>query len=423
MLATKPIILVIDDEPAILSAMASVLQDESNSVETTTSPDVALEMIGSLVPDLVFLDIFIPNTNGIDLLMRIKKEYPAQKVIIMSGYGNISLAVQALKQGAIDFIEKPFSMDDILDKVAQYCSVRNEQEKNSILSQSNKLIGESYLFKELIQYVHLIIPLDNHLLIYGPRGVGKNHLSHYIHTQKYKNGDAVYIEINGLENPSLEIDYALFNQDGSMIVKHVDALSRDAQKKLLSVMERATTKVRVFCLTDKNLYKQVIDGLFSEDLFYSLNSTPIEIPSLNKRRFDIPLLVHHYLTHINTATARSLSCSTQAMRLLRNYTWTENCRELKQLLETVTKNMPPDASISIDHLQTLLHNADLHLIEEQRFQRFTSLHEATQSFQKKFLLYQLKKNRYDLDQVSNILSMDVIELRNELNRLDISLSL
>jgi two-component system, NtrC family, nitrogen regulation response regulator NtrX len=417
----KPIILVVDDEPAILTAVANILQDDGCIVETTSKPEQVLDLIGSLVPDLVFLDIFIPNSNGLDLLATIKKEYPAQKVIIISGYGNIPLAVDALKKGAQDFIEKPFSAEDILNKITVYCG-EDSNHPISLLApheHQNGLVGESYLFKELIQYTHLIIPHSNHVIIYGPRGIGKTVLATYMHAQK--NNNFPYTIINAQHNQSLAIDFKLFDAEGSIIIKHVDALSSDAQKNLLFLLEAPTTKARVFCLTHKPLFSLVTQGLFNEDLFYALNSTPIEIPSLNKRRFDIPLLVHHFLSLINKNRDSNISCSTAALRLLRNHTWSEHCRELKKLLSSIMVGMNiDDTNITPAAIQKFLHESEHGIIEEQQFRSFSSLHEATDSFQKKFLLYQLKKNRYDLDQVCNILSIDVAKLRRELQRLDIS---
>lgn len=423
-LSQKPIILVVDDEQDILTAIANILQDDGHLVETTTKPELVLDLIGTLVPDLVFLDIFIPNANGIDLLALIKKEYPTQKVIIMSGYGNVSLAVDALKKGALDFVEKPFSIDDILNKISQYCRTHVDQYQLSATApQHADLVGESYLFKELVNYIDRIVPLDNHVLMYGPRGIGKTYLARYMHAQK-NTPTLAYTEISGLQNPTLIIDSSLFNQEGSIIIKQVESLTSAAQKKLLALLEAPTTKARVFCLTHKNLFGLTTQGHFNEDLFYSLNSTPIEIPSLNKRRFDIPLLVHHYLTAINKESGSSYTLSTEVIRFLRNHTWHEHCRELKQLLIAATANTKSlDQIITPTHLQPFLHEADHHLIEEQRFRGFSSLHEATLSFQKKFLLYQLKKNRYDLEQVSDVLSMGVVDLRNELQRLNILLSL
>ncbi len=471
---SKPIILVVDDEQAILTAMANILEDDGHVVETTNKPELVLDLIGTLVPDLVFLDIFIPNANGIDLLALIKKEYPNQKVIIMSGYGNVSLAVDALKKGALDFVEKPFSIDDILNKISQYCPTHdNQYQLSATAPQHADLVGESYLFKELVNYIDRIVPLDNHVLMYGPRGIGKTHLARYMHAQKHDGkifpnqdgsrgplsfglarddrgglhsefchpgpDEAIGVirgprdpelnqskltEISGLQNQTLAIDQSLFNQEGSIIIKQVESLTSAAQKKLLALLEAPTTKARVFCLTHKNLFGLTTQGDFNEDLFYSLNSTPIEIPSLNKRRFDIPLLVHHYLTAINKESGSSYTLSTEAIRFLRNHTWHEHCRELQQLLTAVTADIKSsDQIITPTHLQPFLHEADHHLIEEQRFRGFSSLHEATLSFQKKFLLYQLKKNRYDLEQVSDVLSMGVVDLRNELQRLNILLSL
>lgn len=417
----SPIILIVDDEPAILASMRDILQDEGLQVETTSNPGQVLELIGALIPDLVFLDIFIPNSNGLDLLSLIKKEYPAQKVVIISGYANISLAVEALKKGAADFIEKPFTIDDVLSKASIYsgnAEIDPASKDEKIPSAKAFLVGESYLYKELIQYVHRIIPLSTHLIIYGPRGIGKTRLAHYIHTEREASLPCTVID--GILNPHLIIDYTAFTQAGSIIIKHLESLTPTAQQTLLTYMENPSTAARIICLTNKPLYALVSAGLFNEDLFYALSSTPVEIPSLNKRRFDIPLLVNHFLTLINKERNTSFSCSSAATRLLRNHTWNEHCRELYKLLEQVTLSLPLSIGvIEPENLRPFLHETDHGLVEEQRFRSFSSLGEATKNFQRKFLLYQLKKNRYDLEQASNALNMDIAELRNEMARLEI----
>lgn len=462
----KPIILIVDDEQAILTSMKNILQDGGCLVETTTNPNDVLNLIGSLIPDLVFLDVFIPNANGIELLAAIKKEFPAQTVVIISGYGNISLAVEALKKGAIDFLEKPFSADDLLSKVAVYCPTEGGAHADRPLEGHSNLIGESYLFKELMHYVDRVVPLDNHLMIYGPRGIGKTHLAQYIHDKKNAAGELTII--NGIQNPILDDKLFLssspiptsssppFNTahpepvEGSLdgvqdklrrgpspspllhsslspqtiVIKHVDALTPEAQKNLLAMLENPATKARIICLTHKNLFALSTQGAFNEDLFYALSSTPIEIPSLNKRRFDIPLLVHHFLALINKELNTSLACSAATIRLLRNYVWQGHCRELKQLLMRVATNLPSDTSvITPEHVAQFLSETDRSFVEEQRFRSFTTLDEATSAFQKKYLLYQLKKNRFDLNQASNALSMSITDLHNEIARLNISLSI
>lgn len=417
----QPIILVVDDEQPILDSMASILRDDGCLVETTTRPEQVLDLIGALVPDLVFLDIFIPNANGIELLATIKKEYPLQKVIIISGYGNITLAVDALKTGAVDFLEKPFSIDDIIQKVQIHCD--QHPTTNAILQQTTQgsLVGESYLFKELMLYINRVAPLNNHLMIYGPRGVGKTLLAQYLHTQK--NPTLPFFIINARHGTELELIESEFLQPSSIIIKHIDALEPAKQKKLYTLLEAPATQARIMCLTHKNLYELMTQGLFNDDLFYALSSTPIEIPSLNKRRFDIPLLVHHFLASINTAKNSAFSCTPSAMRILRNYTWQEHCRELRLLLEQATATLPQTTALTPDLISPFLQNGHHEFVPEQQLRGFASLQEATKFFQKKFLLYQLKKNRYDLDQVSNALSMDVPELRDELQRLDIPIGL
>lgn len=419
----NPIILVVDDEQAILSSMSSILSDEGYVVETTAKPENVINLIGQIIPDFIFLDIFMPNFNGLEILAQIKREFPDQKVIVISGYGNITLAVEALKKGASDFLEKPFSIEDLLSKIEQLKLQGAKKSFENVTQPTNTkeatLVGESYLFKELIQYTNRVIPLSTHTLIYGPRGVGKTTLAKYMHNQKNKDLDITVI--NGNESDCIAKNESSFKQAGTIIIKHVDRLATSQQQKLLDALESETTEARVISLTDKSLYDLSIQHLFNESLFFALSATPIEIPSLNKRRFDIPLLAHYFLSEINKTNKEQIEFTAPAIRLLRNYIWQENIRELQILINQAALNSKSNATLDVEDLQSLLSETKRDFIEEQRFQFFSSLDEATHSFQKKFLLYQLKKSRYDINQLSDALSMEPQELKTKILGLGIAL--
>jgi len=423
----NPFILVIDDEPAILETLKDSLEDENFRVETLSDGTKALDVIGKIVPDIVLLDIFMPNCNGIELLTKIKTEYPQQKVIMISGFGSISIALDAVKKGALDFIEKPLNFDDVLAKLL-FLKSENGHTQENILEEDYErygIIGKSYLFKELMYQVSHLVKLKYPLLIYGPAGTGKSLLARYIHSKNHNtHNNFTTINCSVIEKNE-HIDREIFRSPGTVYLKNIDQLSLALQKTVLGYLElsleqNSTKTPRIIASSTRPLFDCLQDGSFNPMLFNKLNITPLEISSLNKRRYDIPLLVDYYLKKANSLYEKNVAFSNTSLRLLRNHTWKRNITELQELLELLVAQTTPDQTI-IDH-QTLLDSLDekeITFIEEQSFLRFKSLEEASETFERNFLLYLLKKNRYDIHQISDRLNMKLPQLRNKMLALNI----
>ena len=249
-----PSILIIDDEQAIRDTLQAVLCDEGYAVTTLHNPSSALQTIGELVPDLVLLDIFMPNVNGITLLESIKKEYPTQKVIMISGFGNISIALDTIKKGACDFIEKPLNLDEILHKLQflkKEPSYSKTEEHSSVFS-SHCLIGESYLFKEMLHSIEHLAVLDFPILIYGHHGTGKSTVAHYIHANSnYKQLPLLIIDCALITHEDLSFEIQK-QEHGSLFLKNINYLSLPQQKVLLSLL--TTTKLRIIASSTQQLY-------------------------------------------------------------------------------------------------------------------------------------------------------------------------
>lgn len=425
----SPLILIIDDEQAILKTLQEALIDEDFRVKTLSDGSKALDIIGELIPDLILLDIFMPNCNGMELLTKIKKEYPQQKVIIISGFGNIPLAVDAVKNGAFDFIEKPLNLDDILAKLSVLKS--NYSTKSDTPTavdktryQKHGIIGESTLFLELLTQLNNVANLKYPLLIYGQHGTGKTILSKYIHvTGPLKN--MPFKEINCLIEKDFNLDPKKLN--GIILFRHVDELSSENQKKLLSFLENSDYKeknirgeIRVIATSCKPLLKNVLENGWNGQLFHNLNITPLEIPSLSKRKYDIPLLIDYILKNANLMHHKNISLDSFCIRHLRNKNWPGNITELKNFISKIvlfSKNI--NSQISINDIQPLTAEQDIEFIEEQSFLTFKSLEDATQAFQKRFILYILKKNNFDLNQAADNLKLSLDSLKSKLTELKI----
>lgn len=448
-----PLILIIDDEEAILKTLKDALTDEDYHVETLSEGQKALERIGALVPDLILLDIFMPNCNGLALLGQIKKEYPDQKVIIISGFGNVPTAIEAIKKGAIDFIEKPLNFDEILNKIdflksptTQTYNPATYETDRPLLRQCH-IVGQSNLFLELIEQAERLAPHSLPVLIYGEHGTGRTALAHYIHKKRGANHKAkpsakaqpsmktqpsIFETINCealLEN-ELQASFANLEKipketSLTLYLKQVGSLSEEGQKITLSFLQKiktAQSSIHIIASSQSSLFQRVQDGRFNPSLFFLLNQAPLEVPPLRKRPYDIPLLVNHFLMQYNNQHGKKIILTTQSIRLLRNHFWPGNVIDLKQTIENlVLKAKDRYEVVTPETLRSHMGEKSVELIEEQSLLRFTSLEEATTAFKKNFLLYVLKKNQYNINQVSSRLNVSPLELKNELLELKIEI--
>ena len=425
----QPLLLIIDDEISILKTLREILNEENYRVEILSDGHKALDTIGKLIPDLVLLDIFMPNCNGIKLLEKIKKEYPQQKVIMISGFGNVPIAIESIKKGALDFIEKPFNLDEILSKI-NFLKKTDQQnfQKNLKTKQEiepSQVIGQSYLFLELIQQVEQVSKINFPLIIYGQHGTGKTTITKYIQQKNQLNKEDFFlIDCSSLQKKefSQKIENIFLKEKGLIFIKNIDQLELEGQKNLLSKLEDYDKeKIKIVISSCTSLFNLVKEDRFNSALFHKLNITPIEIPPLNKRRYDIPLLIDHFLKQANQKYNKSIIFNNKSIRILRNHNWTENVAELKALVEKIVSSTSQENQvICSDYLFNFLKEKKTQIIEEQSFLSFNSLEEATNEFEKNFLIHLLKKNKYDIKQVSERLNLTTIQLRDKMLKFNIN---
>ncbi len=433
----SPLILIVDDEVAILQTLKESMLDEGFRVQVLSDGNKALSLIGELVPDLVFLDIFMPNCNGLELLVKIKREYPSQKVMVISGFGNIPLAVDAVKNGAMDFIEKPFNLDDIFSKISflKENSKRSKQNNiNSVIVEEIKkleIIGESFLFLELLTQIKSIASVKLPLLIYGEHGTGKTLMARFVHLNYNPLGfqikDRAFTAIDCLSN--VDLNSSIFGLDGTVLIKNIDRLSPDEQKKFLNylqsdeyILKNNAGLVKIIVTSTRSLFNLVREDKFNSKLFYKLNITPVEVPSINKRRYDIPLLLDHWLKKFNQVYNKSITLDAPCVRYLRNRYWVGNISQIRDLIEkTVILAENKNLNVSMRTLEHLVEERSVEFVEEQSFLSFNSFEEATKSFEKKYLLYVLRKSNFDLQQTSERLNLSIASLSDKVSKLNISL--
>ena len=419
----QPFILIVDDEISILKTLKESLEDDGFLVETLADASKLCTKIGELIPDLILLDIFMPNQNGLALLQQIKKEFPTQAVIMISGFGNIQIALQAIKNGAVDFIEKPLNLDEVLPKIhAVTTEIENKQSPPTQIYETHGFIGQSSYFLELMRQVELAAPYNFPILLQGKTGTGKLSLARFIHQKS-----------TFLKNPFIEVDTFSLNEKSlqelfmpttkTIYIPNIEILSLKLQKNLAILLQQYKGNIRCIASTTQSLWKQLQAKQFCSELFCALQTFPLEIPPLKNRAGDIPLLVQHFLMLANNEYKKNIKLTPASIRLLRNKSWDKNnITELKTTLNKLVLCTPTETTLlTHEDLLLILGEDELALIEEQQFTHFSSLKDATGAFEKKFILYLLQKNFYNIQKVADRLHVTPLTLENTINRLNIEL--
>ncbi len=361
-------ILVVDDERSIRSTVKDVLEHEKHNVELAESAIQAFEKIKTTQYDLVITDIVMPNISGIVLLEKLKEDGHEMPIIIMSAHGNIGMAVDCLKKGAFDYIEKPLDLNRLL------ISTRNALDKNKLIKETKTLkkkiqnnyqmIGESPSIKKLRHLIDLISQTDTRVLITGENGTGKEVVARQIY-QNSPRANKPFVEVNCAAIPSELIESELFGHEkgaftsaikqrigkfeqadgGTIFLDEIGDMSLSAQAKVLRCLQENVVSpvgsdklikinVRVIAATNKNLQDEIDKGNFREDLYHRLNVVPLHIEPLSKRLEDIPLLINYFSQIICDSQGRPVKqFSTEAIEKLQQRRWRGNIRELRNIVE------------------------------------------------------------------------------------------
>lgn len=364
----KKKILIVDDEQTILETVRGILEDEGFDVESAPDGEVALGTVADEPPDLVLLDIWMPGMDGLQILKKIKQNWPLLPVIIMSGHGNIETAVKATKLGAYDFIEKPLSYEQLVLTIQNALKYKELQEENVLLRQktdpARDLAGQSPAMQKLKEQIGIVGPTDAWILIQGENGTGKELVAQTIHRLS-KRGRKPLVEVNCAAIPEELIESELFGHEkgaftgatsmkqgkfdlangGTLFLDEIGDMSLKTQAKILRILQEQRFErvggaktiqvdVRIIAATNKNLEKEIEAGNFREDLYYRLNVIPIEVPPLRERKEDIALLLNVFLKEFaQKATKGPKKVAPEVIETLKNYDWPGNVRELRNLAE------------------------------------------------------------------------------------------
>ncbi|CAM3551578.1 sigma-54 dependent transcriptional regulator [Zobellia roscoffensis] len=365
-----PKILVIEDEAAIRRVLVKILSEESDSYQLEEAEDglKGLEAVKNNDYDLVLCDIKMPKMDGVEVLEAARKIKPETPFIMISGHGDLDTAVNTMRLGAFDYISKPPDLNRLLTTVRNAVDrkvlvVENKKLKKKV-SKNYEMIGNSQEITVIQDMIEKVAPTDARVLITGSNGTGKELVAHWVH-EKSQRSAAPFIEVNCAAIPSELIESELFGHvkgaftsavrdragkfeaanKGTIFLDEIGDMSLSAQAKVLRALQESkisrvgTDKdikvdVRVIAATNKNLKKEIEEGNFREDLYHRLAVILIQVPALNDRRDDIPLLIEHFAKKIASEQGIApKTFSAKAIKLLKSYDWTGNIRELRNVVE------------------------------------------------------------------------------------------
>ena len=439
-------ILIVDDEQGIRQSLAGVLGDEGFTVHAVGDGAGCLAALRSTPFDLVLLDIWLPDQDGLDLLEQVQQLASPPAVIMISGHGSVEGAVRATKLGAFDFLEKPLRIEKTLLTVRHALDQRQLRRENRQLRQdvaaSSRLIGESVPLRALRQQIAVMAPTNGRVLIYGESGVGKELVARALHAQSER-PDGPFVELNCAAIPEELIESELFGHvqgafpaahepkegkfsradRGTLFLDEVGDMSLKTQAKVLRTLDEgrfevlggaaATADVRIIAATNKNLEDEIARGNFREDLFYRLNVIPFYVPPLRERSEDVPRLAQHFLTEFAAAYGRKCrEFSPDALEALQAHHWPGNVRELRNLVERVAILNPSVRVLEARHIP-LLRRGRRHLVETD----FASLHEARRAYERDFILKKLEENGGNMTRTAEVLGLERSHLYRKMKSL------
>lgn len=446
-------VLIVDDETSIRTSLEKLLSYEK--YKTLSAPDgpAAIEIVADERIDIVLLDIKMPGMDGLEVLQKLKEMREELPVIIISGHGNISTAVEATKLGAFDFIEKPIDLDRLL------LTVRNGLTQGT-LSQQNvelrgripggtEIVGEHPSIKDILETINRVAPTGARVLIMGENGSGKELVARQLHELSKRNAEP-FIEVNCAAIPEELIESELFGHEkgsftgavskrigkfeladgGSLFLDEVGDMSLSAQAKVLRVLQESVfervggteTKkvdVRVIAASNKNLLEEAGKGNFREDLFYRLNVVPIEMPPLRDRRSDIPMLVLHFLDQVAVELGSApKKVDKKALEMMVEYSWPGNVRELRNLIERLCILTLTDIIAREDMPPLVLTREEDMMKDPFGLQTYQEFRDFTE---REFLVKKLRENNGNVSKTARQLGMQRSNLYKKLEKYSIDL--
>tara|TARA_R110002110_G_scaffold12702_4_gene60560 strand:- start:740 stop:2146 length:1407 start_codon:yes stop_codon:yes gene_type:complete len=446
-------ILIVDDERDIRELISDILQDEGFTTRLAGNSDDAMSEINAEPPALMILDIWLKDSrmDGIDILKTVKRDNPDVPVVIISGHGNIEIAVAAIKQGAYDFIEKPFNIDQLLVVIRRAMETSRLRRENQTLKRRDltgtEMLGNSAAYRALTAQLDKVTKSNGRVMLTGPAGAGKEVAARYIHANSNR-ASAPFVTVNcaGVEPDRMEevlfgretadrgIEPGLLEQahGGVIYFDEVADMPMGTQSKILRVLvdqqftrvggnDKVRVDLRVISSTNRNLETEIQAETFRQELFHRLNVVPIAVPSLEERREDIPLLASHFIEEFNATQGLTKRVLTEdATALLQTMVWPGNVRQLKNLIERVlilgdgtgpieARELPGEEDSSEEEGRVVLSGALATL----------PLREAREAFEREYLLTQINRFGGNISRTANFVGMERSALHRKLKSLGV----
>jgi two-component system nitrogen regulation response regulator NtrX len=448
-------ILIVDDEADIRELVSGILEDEGYTTRVARDSDDALGAIQSRRPSLVFLDIWLQGSrlDGLQVLGSIKTEHPDLPVVMISGHGNIETAVAAIKQGAYDFIEKPFKADRLVlvaDRALETSRLKREvKDLKQLAPYSVTLVGGSGAISHLRQTIDKVAPTNSRILIVGPSGAGKELTARTVHALSAR-APAPFVVINAAAITPERMEVELFGIEqssgdqarkvgaleeahgGTLFIDEIGDMPRETQNKILRVLvdqtfqrvggtNKVEVNVRIITSTARNLEEEIAAGRFREDLFHRLSVVPIRVPPLAERRDDVPELVEHFMDQISQATGLPRRrIGTDAMAVLQTHDWPGNVRQLRNNVERlmILAGGDADAVISADMLPQDV-GAMVPAMPKGGGEQLMGmpLREAREAFEREYLRAQISRFGGNISRTAEFVGMERSALHRKLKAL------
>jgi two-component system nitrogen regulation response regulator NtrX len=446
-------ILIVDDERDIRELIGDILEDEGFTTRLAGNSDACMKELEAAPPALLILDIWLKDSrmDGIDILKIAKRDYPQVPCVIISGHGNIEIAVAAIKQGAYDFIEKPFNIDQLLVVIRRAMETSRLRHENVQLKRQDggeaPMVGESAAFRTLLSQLDKVTRSNGRVMLRGPAGSGKELAARYIHANSAR-AAAPFITVNcagvapermeemlfGREGGERGVEPGLLEQahGGVVYFDEVADMPPGTQSKILRVLvdqqftrvggtEKIRVDLRVLSSTNRELEDEIAAGRFRQELYHRLNVVPIAVPSLEERREDIPVLAAHFIAQFNESQGLPVrEMSEDAVALLQTMVWPGNVRQLKNLVERVlilgentgpieARELPQGAEAPAEEGRVVI-SGQLATMP---------LREAREAFEREYLLTQINRFGGNISRTAAFVGMERSALHRKLKSLGV----
>lgn len=441
------LLLIVDDDKGVRESLSDILKDEGFDVITAESAEEAMELLGTISPDLIFLDIWLPGIDGIQALKLIKKTYDIP-VIMISAHGDIMTAVNAMRDGAYSFLEKPIKEDQLFQETNKALALKRLVSENralrAALNKNWRLVGSSEKMIRLNQQIELAAPTNSRVLITGESGTGKEIIARLLHEKSLRHENP-FIEVNCAAIPQELIESELFGHEkgsftgaserkigkfeladkGTLFLDEIGDMSLMTQSKVLRVIETQTFQrvggsknikvdTRIIAATNKDLLKEVQKGAFREDLYFRLNVISISSPSLRERLEDIPDLVNFFISQFSSESGiRPKELSSEVLAMFKKYEWRGNIRELKNAVERIMI-MATSQVVQLSDIENMGLLQFKKPQTEHSYFSLKTLKDARDAFEKDFIIRKLGENNWNISKTSEAIAVERSNLHKKI---------